>query len=209
MRSVPSHCAMLSLRMPAATLRCSAPRWAALGGRVPEGLGLDGPDHQAAARFSAAPASAARSMPNCASRRTGLFPGLDHLDLAGGHALADQPADDGAGHVAAADEGDGAVVCAHGVSRYSKATNCVTCSGLKLSSLTHTRVRWPLGSTRAPGHAFGVVQPAQAQLRANRPPASWASAGCLPGSSCGWSSVLLPSRVSTWYRRSELPTPVM
>src|SRR6218665_3470318 len=75
-------------------------------------------------------------------------------------------ADEGAGHVAATDEGDGAV-CGGGGRHVSgpwkargsvpvgrgqrssvsaKATNCVTCKGLKLSSLSSTSVRcagWP------------------------------------------------------------------
>jgi hypothetical protein len=108
MRSEPSHWAMLSERMPAATLRCSA-RLACgpwLRGGVLEGLGLDGPDHDARALQRRAGLGLRLDAVVLAQRLARLGPGLDHLDLAGRQALVDQPANDGAGHVAAADEGD-------------------------------------------------------------------------------------------------------
>ena len=109
MRCVPSHWAMLSERMPAATLRCSALAvWARTA---------------AAACLKVCGFTAQTTRPARSSAGPALFPGRDaelllelvarvgeglhHFDLRGGQALAHQAADDGAGHVAAADEGDG------------------------------------------------------------------------------------------------------
>jgi hypothetical protein len=104
MRWVPSHCAMLSERMPAATLRCSA---LPVRRGFLEGLGFDGPDHQQRAsqrsRRVLLCADAELRGQLLARRRKRLH----YFDVVGRHALADQPADDGTGHVAAANERDG------------------------------------------------------------------------------------------------------
>ena len=107
-RSVPSQAAMLPERMPAATLRCSAPGvWARVcRGRFAEGLGLDGPDDQAGAFQRRHRLFADGDLELLGQPGALLGKRLDHLDLAGGQAALEQPADDGAGHVAAADEGD-------------------------------------------------------------------------------------------------------
>ncbi|MNV43615.1 hypothetical protein D3C71_1353320 [compost metagenome] len=78
-----------------------------LRGGIFEGLGLDGPHHDAGALQGRARFRLGFDPVVLLQRSARIGPGFDHLDLAGRVALADQPADDGAGHVAAADEGDG------------------------------------------------------------------------------------------------------
>jgi hypothetical protein len=76
-------------------------------GGVREGLGLDRPDHHAAARQGRAGLGTGRDAERMRQLGAGFLEGLDDLELVGRRSLLDQAADDGAGHVAAADEGDG------------------------------------------------------------------------------------------------------
>ena len=82
---------------------------AGLRGGVAEGLGFDGPHHQRAAGQRGAGGFLGGDAELLLQAFAGLGPGLDDLDAAGVQALVDQAANDGAGHVAAADEGDGGV----------------------------------------------------------------------------------------------------
>ena len=83
-RSEPSHWAMLSERMPAATLRCSAACvWACLRGGVLEGLGLDGPDHDARALQGRARLGLRLNAVVLAQRLRASAQGSTHFDLAG------------------------------------------------------------------------------------------------------------------------------
>ncbi len=135
--------------------------------RLRESLRLDSPDHDLAA-CERGPGFGLRGDAEVVFEpRTRLCERLDHLEGLGGHILLDEAADDGAGHVAAPDEadgrqgrglpagqeGDGDV---HGVSVNSKAANWVICSGLKLSSLTTTSMRLPLGRS-GPQHMPSVL----------------------------------------------------
>jgi len=79
---------------------------AGLPGSFPESLRLDGPDDQAGASQRRIGRGAYGHLELL--RKSGLLFGkrLDHLNLAGGHTAFEQPANDGAGHVAATYEGD-------------------------------------------------------------------------------------------------------
>ena len=78
-----------------------------LCGRVPEGLGLDRPHHDACTLQRRARFGQGVNAVVGAQRRARLRPGLHHIHQAGGMPLLDQPANDGAGHVAASNESDG------------------------------------------------------------------------------------------------------
>jgi len=89
-------------------------------GRFAEDLGLDGPHHQTGLRQRRAGGGQGGDAKVPLQFGGGLGKGFDHGDVLGLHALADQAADDGAGHVAAADECDVCWGVAHeGVSRVS------------------------------------------------------------------------------------------
>ncbi len=115
-RSLASQRAMLSERMPAATLRCSAPALCAahrLRGFA-EGLRLDGPDHQLGAAQRRAGGSVGLHAQLARQALARLGPGLHHLQPGRRQSLLEQAADDRGGHVAAPDEGDARVLECHG-----------------------------------------------------------------------------------------------
>ncbi|MPM69329.1 hypothetical protein SDC9_116274 [bioreactor metagenome] len=72
-----------------------------------EGLGLDGPDHESRLTKRIGGCGQCLDAEVLAQIGASFLPRLHHQNLRRGNALRDQAADDGAGHVAAADEGDG------------------------------------------------------------------------------------------------------
>ena len=76
-------------------------------GRVLEGLGLDGPDHQFCGLQRSGCGRQRVDTEFGFQRIAGCLERLDHGDAGSGQALGKQAADEGTGHVAAADEGDG------------------------------------------------------------------------------------------------------
>ena len=85
------------------------------GGRILEGLGLDGPDHQLGALQRIGCSGQGIDAEVGFQRFACCFKRLDHGDAAGRNTLADQSAHDGAGHIAAADESDGRECVVRGV----------------------------------------------------------------------------------------------
>ena len=75
-------------------------------GGLLEHLGLDRPDHQLRRRQGSAGLRQHGHAQVLLQSGGGIGKGFDHGDLRSRQALADQPADDGAGHVAATNECD-------------------------------------------------------------------------------------------------------
>ena len=75
-----------------------------------KGLRFDGPDHQRGVGERGVRLRL-RVQTKLAGKLVALLgPGFDHLNLSAAHALTKQPADDGAGHVAAADESNALLI---------------------------------------------------------------------------------------------------
>ena len=90
MRSLPSHCAMLPVRDAGGhALRCSAPGVPPPLRGIPEGLQVDGPDHQRHAPALAVGVLGADA--KLAAARSRRFEGFDDLDLAGRRAWRSRP----------------------------------------------------------------------------------------------------------------------
>ena len=69
-----------------------------------EGLGFDRPDDQVCAGQKGAGFGLRLQAEIGCQPGASVCPGFDHIDVCGRKPLAEQPADDGAGHIAAADE---------------------------------------------------------------------------------------------------------
>ena len=88
-------------------------------GRFAEGLGFDGPDDEAGTLQASVGAFADADLELLRQPHPLFGERLDDLNLAGRQAAFDEAANDGTGHVAAADEGNvralfAGICCAHG-----------------------------------------------------------------------------------------------